>query len=79
VRKKYITVIDASFLNIPNCSLLNNVPHKKSLDSLVLFSKKTQIVKIYSLTNLHTPKIIYIIALSIANTQTNNMKISTHL
>lgn len=61
--EKYITIIDASFLNIPNSSLLNNVPHKEPLDGLVLFfhtNTKSQ-VKIYSLTQKHIriPTFIY--------------------
>ena len=31
-----VPIIDAGFLNISNSSLLHNVPHKKSLDCLVL-------------------------------------------
>uniref|UniRef100_A0A2P2L6S7 Uncharacterized protein n=1 Tax=Rhizophora mucronata TaxID=61149 RepID=A0A2P2L6S7_RHIMU len=34
--RKNIPVINASLLNIPNGSLLDDVPHKKSLDRLVL-------------------------------------------
>ena len=36
VKKKKITFIDTSLLNISDCSLFNNVPHQKPLDSLVL-------------------------------------------
>lgn len=31
-----LTFKSTSFLNISNCSLFNYVPHKKSLDSLIL-------------------------------------------
>jgi hypothetical protein len=45
-------IIDASFLNIPNSSLINNVPHKEPLYGLVLFFTQTPNVNIYSLTHM---------------------------
>jgi len=34
--RQRVTIKSTSFLNIPNCSLLNNVPHEKPFDGLVL-------------------------------------------
>lgn len=45
--KKNLTVIDTSFLYISNCSLFNNVPNKKPLDSLVLFRNKNKTCSIF--------------------------------
>ena len=43
INEMKITVIDAGFLDIPDSSLLHNVPHKKPLDWLVLFHSKKKI------------------------------------
>lgn len=41
--ESYHTVMHTSLQHIPNCSLLNNVPHQEMLDSLVLFDQKPKL------------------------------------
>lgn len=41
--KLELTLIDTSFLDISNRSLLNNVPHQEPLDGLVLFHHQHEI------------------------------------